>query len=567
MRFFFIIIQFVLLIDSTKQFKLRQTTISFKAIGNTIKTPLAKKICDTVKNPNKMLSWNQKFIKKIAYSLKKRSENYFDNRHNFGRNSIKYLRKEVINNFTYKLPYGISKVKQLVRTESKQNIQIRSGEYIGGKELRSLINIFSIKNLSALFVAGYFGNYLLPVNVGNFFIAEQIDNNLHGYQKINKEVISDNWKVQLKSSEDANNDIKKTKYIDEETKFLEEEKTANEIVSQYMNKFILDTCEKNFERSQLQKESDKDKQNNNSEHTINNTEETKNLEQEKTAKDFVKKYMRLHMKDSNKKGFNTKTLYDENDKDKLNQFNEEKYTMNDTEEIKNFKRERAAEKFVEKYMQKHMITENLENREVFDNTNHKTKTNKYEESDSKFLEEEKQAQFILRQYMKEYLRANIEKNCDHSKLLKEKNRDKLNEYNREYREKNKEKWTEYQKVYNLKDKTESERDKVNEYYREYRLKNKGKQSAYNRIYNLRHREKWNKYHREYQKKNKEKVNERNRLYRIENKGKWDEYQRNYRLKNMEKYKEYQRKYREKLKEKRAEEKINYVTKLFTNLIK
>ena len=79
-------------------------------------------------------------IKSLACGLQ---EKYLRTRHNFGSKSVKYLGEEAIKKFKYIAPYTVRGIKQLVRTEGKQNVYMRSVAYMGGKELRSLINILS----------------------------------------------------------------------------------------------------------------------------------------------------------------------------------------------------------------------------------------------------------------------------------------------------------------------------------------------------------------------------------------------------------------------------------------
>ena len=62
---------------------------------------------------------NKNTVKNLACSLQ---EKYLKTRHSFGNNSIKYLREEAIQKFTYIAPYVVRGGKQLVRTEGKKNI-------------------------------------------------------------------------------------------------------------------------------------------------------------------------------------------------------------------------------------------------------------------------------------------------------------------------------------------------------------------------------------------------------------------------------------------------------------
>ena len=87
-----------------------------------------------------MFRRNKNTIKNLACGLQ---EKYLRTRHNFGSKSVKYLGEQAIQKFKYMKPYAIGGGKQLVRTKGKQNIYMRSVAYMGGKELRSLIDMVS----------------------------------------------------------------------------------------------------------------------------------------------------------------------------------------------------------------------------------------------------------------------------------------------------------------------------------------------------------------------------------------------------------------------------------------
>ena len=155
--FFFVIIQFVLLFDGSKQSHVKQTTITVKTIGNAIKNPVG------------MFCQNKSTIKNIACGLQKK---YLRTRNTFGSKSVKYLREEGIKICKYMTPQTATRSKQLIGSGSKKNIYMRSvaqmgkkklrylakrsAEQIRGKELSSLINVLSESKpqLPFLFVTG-----------------------------------------------------------------------------------------------------------------------------------------------------------------------------------------------------------------------------------------------------------------------------------------------------------------------------------------------------------------------------------------------------------------------------
>ena len=172
--FFFTIIQFLLLVGSTRQSRIKQAVTTLKTIGRTIKSPLFKQVGNTIKKPfvkifgntiknsANVLHRNKGTIKNIASGIQGK---YMRTRHNFGSMSIKYLADQGIKKFKYTTPQIARGGKQLVKTESKKAIQIRSAAqmnrkvfrsmlkipagYMHQKELRSLINMVS-KSKSAL---------------------------------------------------------------------------------------------------------------------------------------------------------------------------------------------------------------------------------------------------------------------------------------------------------------------------------------------------------------------------------------------------------------------------------
>ena len=163
----FSIIQFILLIDSTKHSKIKQGIMGLKAIGNTIKKPIIKTFGNTIKNSLSVLRRNKNTIKTLSSNKEKK---YLITCKNFGNRSIKYLGEQ-----------GIKKYKRIVPQafqESRKNIQMRSAAQVNGKakglipvvkkstvqivgnELRSLVNMISKSKpyLPLLFAVGGIGS-------------------------------------------------------------------------------------------------------------------------------------------------------------------------------------------------------------------------------------------------------------------------------------------------------------------------------------------------------------------------------------------------------------------------
>ena len=137
-RFVITIIQFVLLVDSTKQSKVKQGISILKTIGSTIKKPISKTIGNTIKNSMGMFSQKTNNIKNIATK------------------SVKYLREGALHK--QKVPQGVRGGNKLLRTGSKKNTQMRSAEQMRENGLRSLVNMVSKSKpqLPFLFAAGGF---------------------------------------------------------------------------------------------------------------------------------------------------------------------------------------------------------------------------------------------------------------------------------------------------------------------------------------------------------------------------------------------------------------------------
>ena len=139
-RFVFTIIQSALLIDSTKQSKIKYATMAFKAVGNTIKKPIMKTIG------------------------------------NAGSKFVQDLGKKVIHK--YKAPQLARSANNLVRAEGKKNIWMRSADMMNTKGLKSILNTVSKSKHQApfAFVGGMkvlqTGNELNPDDISMMYANE-----------------------------------------------------------------------------------------------------------------------------------------------------------------------------------------------------------------------------------------------------------------------------------------------------------------------------------------------------------------------------------------------------------
>ena len=136
----FTIIQFLFLIDSTKQSHIRQGITTLKAIGKTIKSPLVRTIGNTIKKSVGMFNWKKNTIKNLACSL---GGNYSKIKHNFGKKPVKYLGEQGIQILKSMAPQATRGGNQLVRALGKKNTQMRSGVLMSGKDVGSFINMLS----------------------------------------------------------------------------------------------------------------------------------------------------------------------------------------------------------------------------------------------------------------------------------------------------------------------------------------------------------------------------------------------------------------------------------------
>ena len=199
-KFLITIIQLNFLIDSTKQSKIRQATVAFKAIGNIIKNPLLKTIGNTIKKPiiktfgntikNSVGTFHRKksTIKILACGLVDKQPNA---RHNFASKSVKYLGE-----------VGIKKLKYIVPQAARQGkkpMQMRSAEWMRGNNLRPLIKMLSESKSQTpfLFAGGLmsFGKFnLVPKN--NSFLYELDEDSVDSKAKksgISQHKITMNW--------------------------------------------------------------------------------------------------------------------------------------------------------------------------------------------------------------------------------------------------------------------------------------------------------------------------------------------------------------------------------------
>ena len=127
-RFLFTIIQLILLIDSTKQSKIRQAATALKAIGSTIKRPIMKTVNNTIKSSLGMFRHKKHNIKNLVFDLEKNLGKYFKTRHSVKSRFVQDLGKDGFNKY---------KASWIIR-EGKKNTQMKSAQYMSGKGIRSL---------------------------------------------------------------------------------------------------------------------------------------------------------------------------------------------------------------------------------------------------------------------------------------------------------------------------------------------------------------------------------------------------------------------------------------------
>ena len=254
-KLFSIIIQSLLLINDTKQSQMKQTMMTIKALGKTLKNPLIKTlgktikkpmittICNPIKNSMKVLRWTKNTIRNFAYGLE---GNYLRTRNNFSFKSIKYLEEQQIKKKLYGSPYVFRKGTKLMKTESKKNIQMRSASQLArkalrpvikipagqmkGKELGSLINMVSNNKLQLpfLFVTGGLEkltqfNLVKPNNEKKFTKLEFVTPKDKSKVKKVKKVSSSNKNKPKKAKPVISNDkksLKKTLSLDVNNKMV-----------------------------------------------------------------------------------------------------------------------------------------------------------------------------------------------------------------------------------------------------------------------------------------------------------------------------------------------------------
>ena len=426
-RFFFIIIQFLLLIDNSRQSKFRQTKMAFKAIGNTIKIPM-KKVGNTIKNTKSIHCLKQTFTSGIT----KRVEKQFSTRNNVASSSVKYLGKESIHNFKYKVLSGVSKASQLVRTESKKNAQMKSFEQIGGKELNSFLNMFSIQSMTALFVTGHLGYHQIPANTGSFYNSGQFGIDLPEYQKSPKEVTSERYILSLTNSDKP---------------FGESKYTTSKIdLKRSENKNVVDDTSNN-----------------------SNKENEKNI-QLSDDKDYQKKNIIGYIKNSKKKCI-----------EKLKEVRREYYLKN-KEKIREVQREYRLENR-EKYNEqsREYQRKNKKNYQERNKKYYEIHKEKLIEQQKQYYQENKEKQNI---YQRKYYKNNKEQVQERNREYYMKNKEKLLEQQREYYRKNKDYYLNYQDEYykNNKEQVQARnrfyyrknKEKIYE-LRQYKIRNKQEQ--------------------------------------------------------------------------------------------
>ena len=201
---FFTIIQFVSLIDSTKQSQFRQAILLLKTIGNTIKNPMVKTFDKTIKVSPMLKTIGNNIKKSMGMFQRNKNqikntnglqEKYLRSSHNVGKKSIEYLVKEET---TKSIPplkqLRESELKKLVKgsngklkdkefkalidktvfrmgKEELRSMLIKSTNYMEGKELRHIVDKIAGNNkmLPYLFVTGFFSNIINYDEDDNFF--------------------------------------------------------------------------------------------------------------------------------------------------------------------------------------------------------------------------------------------------------------------------------------------------------------------------------------------------------------------------------------------------------------
>lgn len=146
--FFTTIYQYLLLIDNTQQSKFRQTTIAFKAIGSTMKSPILKTLGDTIKKPVMntigntiknsagILNRKKQTIKNLVFGLKEKQLNLGCK---LGIESVNHIGKKSIKEIRYITPQLSRRSNQLIKAQRKQNLQKSTTDQLNGKGLEPMI--------------------------------------------------------------------------------------------------------------------------------------------------------------------------------------------------------------------------------------------------------------------------------------------------------------------------------------------------------------------------------------------------------------------------------------------
>ena len=134
-KFFCTIIQFLLLIDNTKQSHVRQTIMALKAFGKTIKEPIIKTLGNTLKESLGIFRRNKNSISNIGYGIKER---YMIARNSVRNRSIKYLGEKGIKKVKYEVPQTMRGGNDIFETEFKRNLFLGPANQMKGKEVKIL---------------------------------------------------------------------------------------------------------------------------------------------------------------------------------------------------------------------------------------------------------------------------------------------------------------------------------------------------------------------------------------------------------------------------------------------
>ena len=394
------------------------------------------KISNTIKNPKGMFSWKPKVIKRFETDLVKEAQKCFTSGKNFRSNSVNYFGKERIRNFKYKVPYGVNKASKLVKTEDKKNIQMKSFEQIGGKELKLFINMFSIQNMAALFATGHLGNYQFPTtaNTRYFFDAGKLGSNFMDQERRPKELFSEGHNF---SFDDSNARLMKFKYtinrrtlipivkysetVSTRKRYAAEHKKIPEYLQGSANnlKDDDDLVYKNEELLPIEKE----------------LSPVEKFERQKLKR---KNYMLYYTKQNSEKIKRKNREYYQKNRAKLNE-NQKLYQRNNKEKVAEINKRHRA-KYKEKIIERNKEYYLLHKQEI--------------------LGRQKENKELINKKLREYRMKNKEKINELQRQYYMKNKEKFNEDRRELYRKNKEKVNEYQKQYREKKKLQKIQEKL-----------------------------------------------------------------------------------------------------------